>query len=235
MTVLVTGGTGDIGQAIVRCFAGSGDKVCFTYYENAAGAELLCKETGASGFFCDISRHESVEVLFREALKKSEIDVLINNAGISDIRMFTDIGEHEWQRMLDVNLSGAFRMCRNAVPSMIRRKSGCIINIASVWGNVGASCEVHYSAAKAGLIGFTKALAKELGPSNIRVNAVSPGVIEGDMNNSSFTHDEMAELAERTPLCRNGRPADVAHAVRYLAEADYVTGQVLTVDGGFAV
>jgi 3-oxoacyl-[acyl-carrier protein] reductase len=162
--------------------------------------------------------------------------VLINNAGIAQIKMLGDITDEDFRRMIDVNLSAAFYLAREISPDMVRRKHGRIINVGSMWGKVGASCEVHYSAAKAGLRGLTMALAKELGPSGITVNCVEPGVIDTDMN-AALDEESRAALCEQTPLCRIGRPEDVAAAVMFLAsaEAGFITGQVLGVDGGFAV
>ena len=192
---------------------------------------MLERRFGAVGIQCDVTNSESTE-LFGKA--NFNCDVLVNNAGISQIKLITDVTDSEWRRMLDVNLTGAFIMSRRVLPNMIHRKSGSIVNISSVWGVVGASCEVHYSAAKAGLIGFTKALAKEVGPSGIRVNCIAPGVIAGKMN-SRLTRSELALLADETPLGRIGTAREVAGAVRFIAGAGFITGQVLGVDGGFGV
>ena len=161
------------------------------------------------------------------------IDVLVNNAGISLIKPFLDTSYEEWLRVIDVDLTGVFNVTRAVAPSMVSRKSGAVINVSSVWGVHGASCEVAYSAAKAGVIGFTKALAKELGPSGITVNAVAPGVIDSPMNSAHLSSEELSALAEDTTLGRLGQPHEVAKAVRALAENCFITGQVLGVDGGF--
>ena len=163
------------------------------------------------------------------------IDVLVNNAGISQQKLFNDITEDDWNKMVGVNLSGVFHCCKSVLPDMIRQKSGRIINISSVWGVYGASCEVHYSAVKAGVIGLTKALAKEVAPSKITVNAIAPGCILTDMLTDELDSGTIASLAEETPLGRLGTPEDIAKAVSFLASenADFITGQILGVDGGF--
>ena len=158
--------------------------------------------------------------------------LLINNAGIAQIKLFSDITDSDWRLMTDTDLSGAFYMSREVSRHMVRKKHGSIINISSVWGVYGASCEVHYSAAKAGLIGMTKALAKELGPSGIRVNCIAPGVIESPMN-AHLDGEELKELIDATPLCRLGKPEEIAHAARFFEQNAFTTGQVLGVDGGF--
>lgn len=231
--VLITGGTGAIGEALVEEFSRT-DDVVFTYNENEVKAKELAGKFRCKAVKMDISDANSVRAAadcvigeFRRA------DVVVNNAGISLIKPFTDISEDEWERQLSVNLSGIFRVTKAVVPSMISRKCGAIVNISSVWGVYGASCEVAYSAAKAGVIGFTKALAKELAPSGITVNAVAPGVIESPMNSAHLTADELKALCDETPLGRMGKPSEVAQAVRALAENRFITGQVLGVDGGF--
>ena len=162
------------------------------------------------------------------------VDILINNAGISEQKLFTDITDDDWNNMLSVNLTGCFNCCRAASKYMINQKYGSIINVSSMWGIAGASCEVHYSASKSGIIGLTKALAKELGPSNIRVNCVAPGVINTEMN-QHLNKDDLSELINSTPLCRIGDPIDVAEAIMFLAsdKSSFITGQTLSVDGGF--
>ena len=162
------------------------------------------------------------------------VDALVNNAGVASQELLTDVTDEQWRRMVDTNLSGAFYLCRAVLPGMISRREGSIVNVSSIWGRIGASCEVPYSAVKAGLIGLTRGLAKEAGPSGVRVNCVCPGVIRTDML-SAFTPDDLAELADETPLGRLGAPEDVARAVLWLSgpEAAFVTGQVLGVDGGF--
>lgn len=227
-TAIITGGTGAIGAALVRAFAADYE-VVFTYRSNEAAALSLSSDTGTIAVKCDISDGLQAAALSEYAKNCS---VLINNAGISQIKLITDTTDDEWREMIGTNLSGTFYVTKAVLPSMIHNKSGSIINISSVWGVYGASCEVAYSAAKAGLIGFTKALAKEVGPSGITANCIAPGVIASPMN-AHLTADETNELIDSTPLGRTGTPEDVAAAALYLANADFVTGQVLGVDGGF--
>lgn len=230
--VLITGGTGAIGEALVREFAKT-DDVIFTYNKNQERARQLM----GNNILCalmDVADTSSVESAVQSVLREfKHIDILVNNAGISLIKPFLDTTTEEWRRMIDVDLTGVFNVTKAIAPSMVSRKSGAIVNVSSVWGVYGASCEVAYSAAKAGVIGFTKALAKELGPSGITVNAIAPGVIESPMNSAHLSAAELAELADETPLCRLGQPSEVARAVRSLAENRFITGQVLGVDGGF--
>lgn len=231
--VVVTGGTGAIGSAIAAEFART-DDVVITYNSRKTEAERLCQELRCKAVQADVSDRDSVDHAAKEILREyGHVDVLVNNAGISQIKLFTDTTQDDWQRMIDINLTGCFNMTQALVKSMISRKSGAIVNISSVWGVHGASCEVAYSAAKAGMIGMTKALAKELGASGITVNCIAPGVIDSPMNSSHLSADELSELCESTPLMRLGRAEEVAGAVRALAENRFITGQVLGVDGGF--
>lgn len=230
--VLITGGTGAIGEAIAEDFSNTGD-VIFTYNSNSGRAALLAEKLKCSCVRMDTSDADSVNSAVRDILRDfGHIDILINNAGISLIKPFLDTSYEDWQHMIDVNLTGVFNVTRAVVPSMVNRKSGAIVNISSIWGVRGASCESAYSAAKAGVIGFTQALARELGPSGITVNAVAPGVIDSPMNSSHLSAEELAALCDETPVCRLGQPCEVAKAVRALAENKFITGQVLTVDGG---
>ena len=235
LTVLITGGSRGIGAATVRAFASAGYRTAFFYLNSESAAQALAAETGAYAIRCDIRSSESVTSACAEAKRLlGHIDVLVNNAGIAQQKLFTDITDEDWQRMLAVNLSGAFYASRAVLPGMISRRYGRIINVGSIWGQVGASCEVHYSAAKAGLIGLTKALAKEVAPSGVTVNCVCPGVIETDML-SCFSGDDLAALAEETPAGRLGTPEDVANMILWLSDekAGFVTGQVIGVNGGF--
>ena len=220
-TVLISGGDRGIGAAAARVFYAAGYRVAVFYHTNAEAAAALEKELpGVLAVQCDVASRASCELAFRAAEQK----------------LFTDITPEEWQRMLDVNLTGAFNLCQLALPGMIRRKAGRILTVSSMWGQTGGSCEVHYSAAKAGLIGLTKALAKEEGPSGITVNCVAPGVIDTDMM-ASFTAEDKAALAEETPVGRLGTAEEVAKLLLYLAgeDAGYITGQVFGVNGGLVI
>ncbi|MBP3370864.1 MAG: 3-oxoacyl-ACP reductase FabG [Clostridia bacterium] len=237
MRILISGGARGIGAACVRGFASDGHSVAFIYRSAHEAAKRLADECGATEICADISKPDEAREAVAKALEAlGGIDVLVNNAGIAQIKMFCDITDEDLNTMLSTNLSSAFYVTRAALPSMVSQKWGRIINIGSMWGKVGASCEVHYSASKAGLRGMTMALAKELGPSNITVNAVEPGVIATDMN-ASLDEDTLRELCDETPLCRIGQPEDVSELVRFLASdrASFITGQIIGVDGGFAV
>lgn len=234
---IVSGGTRGIGLACLEAFIKDGYKVAFIYKNSDGKAEEIAKKYGAFGIKADISREEDVKRAVEIATQKlGGVDVLVNNAGISDIGLFTQMSGESWKNVIDTNLSSAFFMSREVSRHMIKNHSGKIINIGSVWGRVGASCEVAYSASKAGIRGLTLALAKELGPSGITVNCVEPGVIETDMN-AHFDVETMKELCDSTPLCRIGKPCDVANAVLFLSsdKADFITGQTLGVDGGFGI
>lgn len=235
--VLISGGSRGIGAACVKCFTGIGDKVAFIYKSSYECATSLANETGAFAVKGDVSDPKSAVVAFEKAIEVLDgIDVLVNCAGIAHFSLFTDISDDDWRRVIDTNLSSAFTLSREASKHMIAQKSGRIINVGSVWGRMGASCEVHYSASKAGLRGLTSALAKELGPSGITVNCVEPGVIDTDMN-SMLDSDTMRELSDATPLCRIGKAEEVAAVIRFLAsdEASFITGACIPVDGGFPV
>lgn len=237
MRILITGGSRGIGAACVRAFALEGNRVAFLYHTQKERAEALAAKTGAIALQADISDAEQAQHAVEKVVEAlGGIDVLVNNAGIAQIKLFTNIGNEEWRRMIDTNLGGAFYVTRAAVKYMIAQQMGRIVNIGSMWGKTGASCEVHYSAAKAGLRGMTMALAKELGPSHITVNCVEPGVIETEMN-AALDDETKASLCDGTPLCRLGRAEEVADAVLFLAsdKASFITGQILGVDGGFAV
>lgn len=232
-TVMITGGSGAIGAAIAAEFAKT-DDVIFTYNNNKEYARSLAENLRCACYQMNVCDMDSVEETVQGVLHEfSHIDILVNNAGISLIKPFLDTTHEEWQHMIDVNLTGVFNVTRAVVPHMVSRKSGAIVNISSVWGVHGASCEAAYSAAKAGVIGLTKALSKELGLSGITVNAIAPGVIDSPMNTLHLNAEELNELAEQTPLNRLGQPSEVAKAVRALAENRFITGQCLGVDGGF--
>ena len=237
-TVLISGGDRGIGAAAARAFYRAGYRVAILYHCNAEAADALQKELpGVTAVQCDVASRASCELAFRAAEQAlGRVDVLVSNAGIAQQKLFTDIAPDEWQRMLDVNLTGAFNLCQLALPGMIRRKAGRILTVSSMWGQTGGSCEVHYSAAKAGLIGLTKALAKEEGPSGITVNCVAPGVIDTDMM-AAFTAEDKAALAEETPVGRLGSADEVAQLLVFLAGegAGYITGQVFGVNGGLVI
>lgn len=235
--ILISGGSRGIGAATVRYFAERGDKVAFIYRNAVEDARKLAEDTNAFTVKADVSDAQSAILAFREATNLlGGIDVLVNCAGIAGFSLFTDISDEDWRRMLDTNLTSAFTLSREAAKVMVSQKSGRIINVGSVWGRMGASCEVHYSASKAGLRGLTQALAKELGPSGITVNCVEPGVIDTDMN-AMLDENAMKELAEATPLCRIGKAEEVATVIGFLAsnEASFITGACIPVDGGFPV
>ncbi|MCD8040017.1 MAG: 3-oxoacyl-ACP reductase FabG [Clostridia bacterium] len=238
-TVLVTGGTKGIGKEIALYFLQLGYEVVINYSSDEEAALSTQSEFNMLGYCpvllrADVSDEKQVCDMFREFFSLYDrLDVLINNAGISFYEVIQDTTLADWERVFAVNMTGAFLCCREVADKMVGAGGGCIINISSVWGEVGASCEVAYSASKAALIGFTKALSKELAPSNVRVNCVSPGVIDTSMN-ERFTSEEIEDLIYRIPMGRLGTGADVAKACAYLADADYVTGEVLPVGGGFA-
>ena len=236
-TVLITGGSRGIGRAMVELFSQNGYSVAFTYKNSQKEALFLAEKTGALAIFAD-SESEKAIIAAAELAKDrlGGVDILINNAAVSSFSLFTDITLAEWNRMFAVNVSATFLYSRSVLPDMIAKKRGRIINISSVWGLVGSSCEVCYSATKAALIGMTKALAKELGPSGITVNAIAPGVIDTDMN-KNLSESDISALAEETPLCRIGSADEVASAALYLASdaAGFITGEVLNVSGGFVI
>lgn len=236
-TVLITGGSRGIGEACVRRFSEKGDKVAFFYRSRTEDATRVSNETGALAIRADVSSAASVKEGIRQVRESlGPIDVLVNNAGVSHIGLVTELSDDEWDRLIGTNLTGAFYVTRDVLPDMIRSHNGRIVNIGSMWGKVGASCEVAYSASKAALRGMTSALAKEVGPSGITVNCVEPGVIATEMNRM-LDEETLRALSEETPLMRLGLPKEVADTVFFLCsdEASFITGQSLGVDGGFAV
>lgn len=237
-TALVTGGSGGIGSEICIALAKAGYLVALCYNTSKQYAENIIwqiQKQGftASSFFCDISNLASVQNCVQQVKSVyGEIDLLVNNAGTADIRLFTDLDDEKMLDMININLIGAMRLSKEILPNMIRNHSGNIINISSVWGEVGASCEVAYSTAKAGLIGFTKALAKEVSPSNIKVNCISCGLIDTKMN-SELSQEDLQAVIDEIPCGRIGKPTDIANAILFLADekSDYIQGQVIRVDG----
>lgn len=239
---LITGASKGIGAATAIMFAQNGYDVIINYCTSAESAILLEKSLKENGFsalsyMADVSKSNDVKRMVEDVIARfGKIDVLINNAGIAQQKLFTDITDEDWQKMVSVNLTGTFNCCRAVIPHMVSRKSGSIINTSSIWGMTGASCEVHYSAVKAGIIGMTKALAKELGPSGIRVNCVAPGVINTRMN-ANLSVSDLEGLADETPLGRLGTTNEVASTSLFLASnaAEFITGQVISPNGGFVI
>ncbi len=230
---LVTGGSGGIGEAVCRKLAEDGYFVYIAYSSSEEKARKLAAEIGGEAVGFDVADSAAIK---KAAADIGALDLLVNNAGISEIDLFTSISEEKSSRIMSVNLMGAMNCARCVLPDMIHRKTGCIINISSMWGQCGASCEVDYSASKAGLIGFTKALAKETAPSGIRVNCVAPGFIMTEMN-SRFSQEDLELIREDIPLGIFGEPRHVADAVSFLASdrAEYITGQILAVNGGMVI
>ena len=239
---LITGGTGGIGEACVRLFASKGWSVLFLTSSQPEKAAALTAELRASGASvdwrqCDLRDPAQVKASIHDLMTTwHHVDLLINNAGVSFTGLLTDMSDEDWDRVFDINVRAAFLLSRELLPGMISRQQGSIINISSMWGETGASCEVAYSASKAALIGFTKALAKEAGPSGIRVNCITPGVIDTRMN-AHLSEADLDDLKDCTPLGRIGTPEDVAKAALFLAESgsSFITGQVLGVNGGFVI
>lgn len=235
--VIITGGSRGIGRACVELFSENDCAVAFIYRSNDEAARECAEVTGAYAVKADISEPSEAEWAYNKAIAYlGGVDVLINNAGIASSGLFTDMTDEQWRGVMDTNLSSVFYMSRYAGREFIRQQSGVIVNVGSVWGRCGASCEAAYSASKAALRGFTLSLAKELGPSGIRVNCVEPGVIDTDMN-AEYDEEDLADLCEQTPLYRIGDPAEVAELVYFLAseKASFITAQIIGVDGGFGI
>lgn len=241
-TVLITGASKGIGATMAIRFAEKGYNVVMNYNNSVQSAILLQKSLKESGYSviaykANVKNRLEVDLMVKEAIYRfGSIDILVNNAGIANQSLVTDLSEQDWNDIIGVNLTGTFNCCQAVLPHMINQKSGSILNISSMWGEVGASCEVAYSAAKAGVIGFTKALAKEVGPSGITVNCITPGLIDTTMNQNLAIEDVTA-IIEETPLGRIGSTNDVADAALYLTSenASYITGQVLGVNGGYII
>ena len=230
-TVLITGGSRGIGAAAVELFAQRGDRVFFLYEKEHESAQHIAAQTGATPIQCDVSDGQAV----REAFQRiGDVDVLICNAGICWSGLMSMMSEPDWDRLFDVNVKGIYHCVNAAMPGFLKTHKGCIITVSSMWGQTGASCEVAYSATKGAVIAMTKALAKELGPSGVRVNCVAPGVIITDMC-ANVDPEILAEMKDETPVGRNGTPMDVARAMAYLADAEFITGHVLSVNGGYVI
>ena len=230
-TVVITGGSRGIGAAAVAQFTARGDRVYFLYEKNHDAARSVAEKTGATPICCDVANGTAVRQAF-EAI--GDVDVLVCNAGICFSGLMSMMPEEEWDRIFDVNVKGIYHCVNAAMPSFLKKQQGSIVTVSSMWGRVGASCEVAYSATKGAVIAMTKALAKELGPSGIRVNCVAPGVILTDMC-ANVDPEIMEEMAQESCVGRNGTPMDVAKAMLYLSEAEFVTGHVLSVDGGYCI
>ncbi len=236
-TVLITGGSRGIGAACARRFAAEGYRVAVNYHHSRTEAEELAEELGGIAVQCDVADPVQVQKMVDNVLDKfCQLDSLICNAGVAQQKLFGDLTDADWRRVFAVNVDGVFHTIRAALPHLIHRKAGRIVTVSSMWGQVGASCEVGYSASKAAVIGLTKALAKELGPSGITVNCVAPGVIRTEMN-GALSQETLSALAEETPLGTIGAPEDVAEAVWFLASdaARFITGQVLAPNGGLVI
>ena len=230
-TVLITGGSRGIGADAVRAFAARGYKVCFIYEKQHEKARKVAEETGAAAICCDVADNAQVQKVFASL---PELDVLVCNAGICHTGLLQDLAENDWDRLFDVNVKGVYHCVKSAIPLFLQKQSGSIVTVSSMWGQVGASCEAAYSATKGAVIALTKALAQELGPAGIRVNCVAPGVIQTDMC-ANVEPAIMEELRQQTLVGRLGTGQDVAEAIAYLAEAPFVTGQILGINGGFVV
>lgn len=238
--VVITGGSRGIGAEIVKKLAGDKYRVILNYNKSEKEAKKIKEDLQKNNinieiFKADVSKREEVKELIDFVINKfGKIDVLINNAGISQAKLFTDLTDEDWNNMIQTNLTSAFYCTQEAIKNMISRKEGLIINISSIWGVTGSSCEVHYSVAKAGIDGMTKALAKEVGPSNIRVNSIAPGIIDTDMN-KAYTDEEIKDIIEDIPLNKIGKKVDIARCVEWLIEDEYTTGQVISINGGWLI
>lgn len=238
--IVVTGASRGIGREIAKTLSRENNKVIACYNNSEKEATILKEELEKENkkidiIKGDISKREDCKKIVEYVINKyKKIDVLINNAGISTYNLFTDITDEEWNRTINTNLNSVFYMSQETVKYMIKQKEGSIINISSIWGIVGASCEVAYSVSKAGIDGMTKALAKELGPSNIRVNSIAPGLIDTEMNND-LTKEELDNIINETPLCKIGKPEDIAKCIKWLVEDEFTTGQVISINGGWSI
>ena len=236
MIALVTGASRGIGKEIAKCLAVKGIRVIANYNKSEKQAKELQNENcNIEIYQADVSKRKNVSKMVGYILKKyGKIDILINNAGISENKIFTDVTDEDWQRIINNNLYSVFCVTQEVIPNMIHNKKGCIINISSVWGVVGASCESIYAVTKAGVDGITKSLAKELGPSNIRINSIAPGIINTDMN-KRLTKENLIEIEEEIPLGRIGKTSDIAKCVEWLIQDEYITGQIISINGGWVI
>ena len=238
--IIVTGGSRGIGKAIVETLAREKYQVILNYNHSEQQAKKIQEDLKREGFIIDIykadvSKREEVKELIKFTLEKyKKVDVLINNAGIAQTKLFTDITDEDWAKMINTNLNSVFYTTQEIVRNMIHNQSGCIINISSIWGITGGACEVHYSVTKAAIDGMTKALAKELGPSNIRVNSIAPGIIDTDMN-KNLNIEDIEEIKNQTPLGKIGNPEDIAKCIKWLIEDEYTTGQIISPNGGWVI
>ncbi len=238
--VIVTGASRGIGREIAKKLAIKGYKVVANYNKSENEIEKLKKELKNQGIEIeciqgDVSKREDAKKIINFTLEKyKKIDILINNAGISQFKEFTQISDQDWNYMINTNLNSVFYMTQEACSNMIKNKNGCIINMSSIWGLVGSSCEVHYSVSKAGIDAMTKALAKELGPSNIRVNSIAPGIIDTDMN-KDLNSEDLKNIKEEIPLERIGKVQDIEKCVEWLIEDQYTTGQIISINGGWVI
>lgn len=230
-TVVITGGSRGIGAAAVELFAARGDRVCFLYEKNHEAARAVAQATGAEAICCDVADGAAVRAAFDRI---GDVDVLICSAGICWYGLLSMMEEGDWDRLFAVNVKGIYHCVNAAMPAFLKKQRGCVITVSSMWGQVGASCEAAYSATKGAVIALTKALAKELGPSGIRVNCVAPGVILTDMC-ANVEPEILDQMAQEAPVGRNGTPMDVARAMAYLADAGFVTGHILSVNGGYVI
>ncbi len=229
--VVVTGGSRGIGRGVVELFAAKGHRVWFLYEKAHESAKEVETRTGATGICCDVADTEAVNRAFAQI---PDVDILVCNAGICYSGLMRDLTPAQWDRIFAVNVKGIYNCVNAAMPAFLRKHAGSVVNVSSMWGQSGASCEAAYSATKGAVIALTQALAKELGPSGIRVNAVAPGVILTDMC-AGYDPEILEGMAAETPVGRNGTPADIAKAIEYLATAEFVTGQVLGVNGGYVI
>ena len=236
MVILITGASRGIGKEIARRLAQDGNAVIVNYNKSEEQAQKLQQENPNIEIYkADVSQREEVHKMIENILNKyGKIDVLVNNAGISESKVFTDVTDEDWNKIINTNLYSAFCVTQEVLPNMIHNKKGCIINISSVWGIVGASCETIYSIAKAGVDGMTKSLAKELGPSNIRVNSIAPGIIDTDMN-KKLTSNDIKNIEEEIQLGKIGKTIDIARCVKWILEDEYTTGQIISVNGGWVI